>query len=64
MFAWSVDQRTVAVLVALLTPVWWGMGLLVLAVLGDISPRWRRRVSRLFDRLDRPPKAAPSSSAV
>ena len=39
--------------VALLTPFWWAMGLFILAVLGDLSPRWRPRVSRLFDRLER-----------
>ncbi len=38
--------------IAMLAPFWWGMGLLVLALLGDVSPRWRGRVSRLFDRLD------------
>ena len=37
--------------IALLAPFWWGLGLLVLAVLGDGLPGWRVRVSRLFDRL-------------
>lgn len=37
--------------IALLAPFWWGLGLLLLALLGDLSPGWRRRVSRLFDRL-------------
>ena len=38
--------------VALLTPFWWGMGLLVVALLGDISPSWRVRATRLFNRLE------------
>jgi hypothetical protein len=38
--------------VALLTPFWWGLGLLVLAWLGDVSPRLRPRVRRLFDSLE------------
>ena len=37
--------------IALLAPFWWGLGLLVLALLGDGLPGWRVRVSRLFDRL-------------
>jgi hypothetical protein len=39
--------------IAMALPLWWGMGLLALALLGDVSPWWRPRVSRLFDRLDR-----------
>ena len=56
--------------VALLAPLWWGIGLLALALLGDVSPRWRVRISRLFDQLDRmrgePPKStsAPERSAA
>ena len=38
--------------IALLAPFWWGLGLLVLALLGEVSSRWRARVSRLFDRLE------------
>jgi hypothetical protein len=37
--------------VALLTPFWWGLGLFVLALLGDLLPGWGEHVSRLFDRL-------------
>ncbi len=37
---------------ALLAPFWWGLGLLVLAVIGDVSPGLRAGVSRLFDRLE------------
>jgi len=48
---------------ALLLPFWWGMGLMVLAVLADVSPRWRPRVSRLFDRLDRTGGESPKSTA-
>ncbi len=42
----------VRIVVGLLTPAWWGLGLLLLALLGDLSPRWRARVARLFDRLE------------
>jgi len=38
---------------ALLTPFWWGLGLLILAWLGDVSPPLRPRVSRLFHWLER-----------
>jgi hypothetical protein len=38
---------------ALLGPFWWGLGLLVLALLGDLWPGWRPAVERLFDRLGR-----------
>jgi hypothetical protein len=37
--------------IALLAPFWWGMGLLVLALLGDLWPGCRARVQRLFDGL-------------
>ena len=39
--------------IALLTPFWWGLGLFILAWLGDVSPPLRARVSRLFDWLER-----------
>jgi hypothetical protein len=39
--------------IAMALPLWWGMGLLALSLLGDVSPWWRPRVSRLFDRPDR-----------
>ncbi len=38
---------------ALLGPFWWGLGLLVLALLGDVVPGWRAGVERLFDWLGR-----------
>jgi uncharacterized membrane protein YesL len=38
--------------IALLAPFWWGLTLAALAVLGDVWPAWRARVSRLFDRLE------------
>jgi hypothetical protein len=50
--------------VALLTPFWWGLGLLALALLGDVSPLWRVPTSRLFDRLDRMREEPPSSTVV
>ncbi len=48
--------------IALLTPFWWGLGLFVVALLGDVSPGWRTRVSRLFDRLEG--REAPMEAAV
>ncbi len=54
-------ETAVRIAIALLVPLWWGMGLLLLALLGDLAPRWRARVSRLFDRLEdrqQPVKAA------
>ncbi len=39
--------------IAFALPFWWGMSLLALALLGDVSSGWRPRVLRLFDRLDR-----------
>jgi hypothetical protein len=57
-----------SITIALLAPLWWGLGLFVLAVLGDLSPWWRPRVSRLFDWLERtrvePPNEPPISRAV
>jgi hypothetical protein len=38
--------------VALLAPFWWGTGLMFVALLGDLSPSWRVRATRLFDRLE------------
>ena len=52
------------IMVALLTPFWWAMGLFILAVLGDLSPRWRPRVSRLFDRLERTRAESPNAPAI
>ena len=46
--------------IALLVPFWWATGLFVLALLGDVSTRWRAPVSRLFDRLQGP-RAEPAS---
>jgi len=50
--------------IALLTPFWWAMGLLVLAVLGSVSPWWRPRVSRLFDWLERTRGEPPRPGAM
>jgi hypothetical protein len=50
--------------VALLALFWWGLGLLLLALLGDVSRWWRGRISRLFDRLDRMREEPPKSTAV
>jgi hypothetical protein len=48
--------------VALLAPFWWGLALLVLALLGDVVPGWRAVVSRLFDRLEDPERPVEAAS--
>jgi hypothetical protein len=50
--------------IALLTPFWWGLGLFILAWLGDVSPRVRPRVSRLFDSLERTRATSPNEPAI
>ncbi len=40
------------IVVVWLAPFWWGLGLLVLSLLGDLVPGRRRPVSHLFDRLE------------
>ena len=50
--------------VALLAPFWWGMGLLVLALIGDRSPSVRRLVSRLLARLEGTKGDPPTATAV
>ena len=50
--------------IALLTPFWWALGLFVLAVLGDLSPRWRTRVTRLFDWLERTCTESPNEPTI
>ena len=49
--------------IAMALPFWWGMGLLVLALLGDVSAWWRPRVSRLFARLERMGRVPPEWTA-
>jgi hypothetical protein len=49
--------------VALLTPFWWGLGL-VLAWVGDVSPPLRPRVRRLFDSLERTRAESPNEPAI
>jgi len=56
---------------ALLTPFWWALGLFVLALLADVWPACRPRVSRLFASLERtraespnPPSMTMPSAAV
>jgi hypothetical protein len=41
--------------IALLAPVWWGVGLMALALLLDLFPWGRERVLAVFDRLERTP---------
>jgi hypothetical protein len=50
--------------IALLTPFWWGLGLFILAWLGDVSPPLRQRVSRLFDWLERTRAESPTEPAM
>lgn len=44
---------TVLVTLVLTAPFWWGMGLMLLALLAEPTPETRAGVSRLFDRLER-----------
>ena len=41
------------ILIAMLTPFWWGMGLLTVALIGDLFPWSQARVSRAFNQLER-----------
>ena len=50
--------------IALLTPFWWGLGFFILAWLGDVSARWRPRVRRLFDWLERTRAESPTEPAI
>ena len=50
--------------IALLTPFWWGLGLLILAWFGDVSAPLRPRVRRLFDWLERTPAESPTEPAI
>jgi hypothetical protein len=50
--------------IALLTPLWWGVGLLILAWLGDVSAPLRPRVRRLFDWLERTRAESPTEPAI
>ena len=50
--------------IALLTPFWWGVGLLILAWLGDVSAPSRPRVRRLFDWLERTRAESPTEPAI
>jgi hypothetical protein len=36
----------------ILAPFWWGMGLLLLALLGELVPAWGGPIMRLFDGLE------------
>jgi hypothetical protein len=62
-------DTTALVALALTAPFWWGLGLMLLALLAEPKPEARARVSRLFDRLERmrgvPPEraAAPRAAA-
>jgi hypothetical protein len=45
------------IIIVLLAPFWWGLGLLLLAWLGDVVTAWRGPVLRLLERLDRTHRA-------
>ena len=47
----SISPIAMWITVLLLTPVWWALALLMLALLADASALWRPRVLRLFGRL-------------
>lgn len=49
------SREAIWIVVALLAPFWWGLGLLLLAFLSTFSPSLRGRLGRLFDRLDATP---------
>jgi hypothetical protein len=48
--------------VVLLTPFWWGLGLITLALIGDVWPRWRVHISRVFYLLERTRREDPKST--
>jgi hypothetical protein len=50
--------------IALLTPFWWGLALFIVALVGDVSPAFRSRVSRLVDWLDRTRGESPTEPAI
>jgi hypothetical protein len=52
------------IVIVLLTPFWWGLGLFILAWLGSVSPWLQPRVSRLFDWLERTRAESPNEPAV
>jgi len=45
------------ILIALLTPFWWASGLMLLALVAGVLPSGRAQLFRLFDRLQRTPRA-------
>jgi hypothetical protein len=53
-----------SIAIALLTPFWWGLGLFIIACLGDLFPRFRPLVSHLFDRLERTRVQPPIEPAI
>ena len=61
----GAEMTTAAwIAIALFTPFWWGLGLLILAWLGDVSPPLRPRVARLFDWLERTRAESPNEPAI
>ena len=61
MFALS---SVASIATAFLIPFWWGVGLFILVLLGDMSTLWRPRVSRLFDWLERTGVESPNEPAA
>ena len=50
--------------IALLTPFWWGVGLFILAWLGDMLAPLRPRVRHLFDWLERTRGESPTEPTI
>ena len=48
-----MDAAIILITIAMTLLTWWCMGLLALAVLGDVSAWWRPRVPRFFALLER-----------
>jgi hypothetical protein len=53
-----------SIAIVMLVPFWWALGLLILALLGDLSSRWRPRVSRLLARLEHMRAPSPNEPAI
>ena len=74
MSAMFASNTATWICVALLTPFWWGLGLMLLALVADLWPPWRVHISRFFDLLERTrgeerklaaiPKATPTQFAA
>jgi hypothetical protein len=57
-------NAAVSIATVMLLPFWWALVLLILALLGDLSRRWRPRVLRLFARLEHMRAETPNEPAI